>query len=38
MTVSPNGAWILEAAEPVDSSKGHDGLVTLVQNELGLNL
>ncbi len=34
--VSPNGVRILEATEPVDFRKGHDGLAAAVQNELGL--
>lgn len=35
--VSPYGARILVASEPVDFRKGHDGLAALVQNELGLD-
>ncbi len=33
--VSPNSMRILVASKPVDFRKGHDGLATVIQNELG---
>ena len=35
--ISPGGARIVVATEPVDFRKGHDGLAAVVQNELGLD-